>query len=183
MIITITGKPCSGKGTAAKEFCKIYGFEYLSTGDMNRQLAKSYGYNNVLDFQKSKYITEVDNIIDGKLVEIGKTQLHKNIVIDSRLAWYFIPKSFKVFIDIDDDTAGRRLINSNRETEQVKTLDEAIKKLQDRWNTENTRYQGLYQVNNLNLENYDFVINSKNKTPEEIVEEIYKNYQIFIKNQ
>ena len=32
MIITITGKPCSGKGTVSKEFCKKYNFEYIGTG-------------------------------------------------------------------------------------------------------------------------------------------------------
>lgn len=181
MIITITGKPCSGKGTASKEFCKKYNFEYISTGDMNRKLAKSYGYSNVLEFQKSKYIKEVDKIIDGKLVEIGKTRANEDIIIDSRLAWHFIPNSFKVFIDIDDKTAGERLLTSNRDTEKVSSLTEAMENLKNRWKTENERYQKLYNINNLNLKNYDFVINSKDLTPEQIVEEINKNYQIFLK--
>lgn len=182
MIITITGKPCSGKGTASKEFCKKYNFEYISTGNMNRELAKSYGYSDVLEFQKTKYIKEVDKIIDGKLVEIGKTRVNEDIVIDSRLAWHFIPNSFKVFIDIDDVTAGERLLGTNRDTESASTLDEAIKILQRRWDVENERYQKIYNVNNLNLKNYDCVINSKNLTPEQVVQEIYENYQKFIKN-
>ena len=54
MIITITGKPCSGKGTAAKAFCKEYGFEYVCTGDMFRSIAKEMGYKKVITYIQYK---------------------------------------------------------------------------------------------------------------------------------
>lgn len=181
MIITITGKPCSGKGTAAKEFCKRYNFKYIGTGDMFREFAKQYGYDNILDFQQqSSIIKQIDKLIDDKTYELGQTSLNENIVVDSRLAWHFIPNSFKVFIDIDDKTAGERLISSSRDTEHATTLEEAVKKLKSRWNVENNRYQELYNIDNLNLSNYDFVINSKDLTPAQVVEQIYENYQNFL---
>ena len=183
MIITITGKPCSGKGTAGKMFCQKYNFEYISTGNMNRALAKEFGFKNVIDLQKSDKIDEVDRLIDSKLVEMGKTRLNENLLFDSRLAWHFVPKSFKVYIDIDWNIAGERLLLTNRELENnFANAEEATKSLQERFKTENERYMKKYGVDNLNLDNYDFVISSNNKTPEEIVDEIYKNYQIFIKN-
>lgn len=177
MIITITGKPCSGKGTTAKEFCKLYGFEYIGTGDMFREYAKQFGYDNILTFQQQeKDIKKIDKLIDDKIFNIGQTRLNDNIVIDSRLAWHFIPNSFKVFIDIDDETAAERLVNAKRDTESINSIEQAQKQLNDRWNTENTRYQELYQIDNLNLNNYDFVISSKNLTPTEIAERIYNEY-------
>ena len=183
MIITITGKPCSGKGTAAKLFCNKYNFEYIGTGNMFREYAKQYGYD-ILSFQEQNdKIKEIDKLIDNQIYEIGKTKLNENIVIDSRLAWHFIPKSFKVFIDIDDETAGERLLNANRETEKHKNLTEAISSLKTRWNIENSRYQELYNIDNLNMSNYDLIITSKDKTPEEIVEKINVEYKKFIKNQ
>lgn len=182
MIITITGKPCSGKGTAAKAFCKQYGFEYVCTGDMFRSIAKEMGYDNILDFQKENPdITKVDKIIDSRTEDLGKTSLDKNIVIDSRLAWNFIPKSFKVFIDVDKKEAAKRLLNANRDTEQINSLEEAQQVLTDRWNTENERYFELYGVNNLNKKNYNYVINSTKLTPEQIIKKIYKKYQKFLK--
>lgn len=183
MLITITGKPCSGKGTAGKLFCKKFNFEYLSAGDMNRALAKEFGFSNVIDLQKSERIKEVDKIIDSRLVEIGKTRSDDNLLLDSRLAWHFTPKSFKVFIDVDWNIAGERLLNANREMENnCSTIEGAVKILKERWNTENERYTRIYGVNNLDLSKYDFIISSNNKTPEEIVDEIYINYQKFIKN-
>ncbi len=180
MIITITGKPCSGKGTAAKLFCDKYNFEYIGTGNMFREYAKQCGYD-ILSFQEqNEKIKEIDKLIDNQIFEIGQQKLNSNIVIDSRLAWHFIPNSFKVFIDIDDTTAGKRLLNANRETEKHSNLVEAISSLRTRWNVENTRYQELYSIDNLNFNNYDLIINSKDKTPEEIVEIINKEYLKFI---
>ena len=120
MIITITGKPCSGKGTASKEFCKKYNFEYIGTGNMFREYAKQYGYD-ILSFQEqSNIVTKIDKLIDNQIYEIGQNKLNEDIVIDSRLAWHFIPSSFKVFIDIDEKTAAKRLLETNRETEYAK---------------------------------------------------------------
>jgi len=182
MIITITGKPCSGKGTVSKIFCKKYNFEYVCTGDMFRELAKSYGYDDILEFQKDEVCKNADEIVDNKTSELGKTSIDKNIVVDSRLAWHFIPKSYKVFIDIDWETAGERLINANRSNEQAKDITSAINKLKNRWQEENSRYLELYNTNNLNLNNYNLVISSKNKSPEEVADIIYENYLNHIKN-
>jgi len=184
MIITITGKPCSGKGTVAKEICSKYNFEYICTGDMFRDYSKKLGYASILSFQEqNEKIKEIDKLIDNQIYELGKTRINDNIVIDSRLAWHFIPSSFKVFIDIDDKTAGERLINANRETEQHKDLKSAIKSLKSRWEVENKRYQELYNTDNLNPKNYDFVISSKNLTPTELCEKIYSKYLKFLKEK
>ena len=76
MIITITGKPCSGKGTVAKEFCKKYNFEYICTGDMFREYAKKLGYDNILTFQEEDpRVKEVDNIVDSSIEQLGKTKI------------------------------------------------------------------------------------------------------------
>lgn len=181
MIITLTGKPCSGKGTTAKAFCSKYNFEIKSVGDMMRSIATQYGYSSILDFQTNyPKMHEIDNMVDKQTEDFGKENLNKNIVFDSRLAWHFIPKSFKVFIDVDWNIAGERLLNSNRSTEQVETIEEATTKLKERWNAENERYKKLYNTDNLNLTNYDFVISSNNKTPEEIADEIYNAYLKFM---
>ncbi len=177
MIITITGKPCSGKGTVAKEFCKKYNFEYMCTGDMFRSYAKQFGYDNILTFQEEDpRIKQIDKLVDDNTLNIGKTRINDNIVIDSRMAWHFIPNSFKVFIDVNDNVAGLRLLNAKRETEKTKTLPEAIDSLKSRWKIENERYVELYKTNNLNLNNYDLIIDSSNLTPEQVMNIIYEKY-------
>ena len=182
MIITITGKPCSGKGTVAKEFCKKYNFEYVCTGDMFREYAKQFGYDNILTFQEEDpRVKQIDKLVDNKIYELGKTKINSNIVIDSRLAWHFIPNSFKVFIDVNSKTAGNRLMQANRETEQAANIKDAIKSLKSRWKIENDRYSELYGVNNLDPKKYDYVIDSSNLAPEQIVEKIHNKLEKLIK--
>lgn len=180
MIITVTGKPCSGKGTVCKLIAKNKNFEYISTGDMFRELSQQSG-QDILNFQKNDNIKDIDKLIDDKIANVGKTRLSDNIIIDSRLAWHFIPNSFKVFIDVDLDTASKRLISSNRDTEKTTSIDDAMQLLTERWNLENSRYLDLYGINNLNPNNYDFVISSDNLTPEEVASSIMNAYEKFIK--
>ena len=180
MIITITGKPCSGKGTVSKAFCKKYNFEYLCTGDMFREYAKEFGYDNILTFQQEDpRIKQIDKLVDENTINIGKTRANEDLLIDSRMAWHFIPNSFKVFIDVNERVAGERLFNAKRSSEQMNSVEDAITSLKDRWNVENSRYMELYGVNNLNLDNYDFVIDSSNLTPEQVMDEIYSAYLKF----
>ena len=179
MIITITGKPCSGKGTVSKYICEKYGFEYICTGDMVRAYATKFGYKDLVEFQKSPDIKKVDALVDGEIENIGKTRSEENILIDSRLAWHFAGKSFKVFIDIDTDVAASRLILTDRVHEKFTSVEEAQKSLTDRWEAENSRYKRIYGIDNTNPKQYDFVISSNNMTPEEIGEEIMKKYNEF----
>lgn len=182
MIITITGKPCSGKSTVAKLFSDKYGFKHLSTGDLFRTYAKEYGYD-ILSFQQlDPRVKQIDDLVDKKILNLGIQQLYDDIIVDSRLAWHFIPKSFKVFIDVSDVVAGNRLISANRETEKTTDLKQSIKNLKERWKNENNRYQELYNINNFNLDNYNLVINSDNLSPEKIVEIIYEHYLKYINN-
>ena len=183
MIITVTGKPCSGKGTASKLFCSKYNFDYVCAGDIMRNIAAKKGYANVLEFQQlDPNVKDVDKFIDNQIADIGTKRVNDNLLIDSRLAWHFAKKSFKVFIDVDITTAGERLLNAHRENESTKNIDHAKQLLTNRWKTENDRYLEIYNIDNTHIENYDLMINSTNLTPEQIADIIYKNYKKFVKN-
>lgn len=179
MIITLTGKPCSGKGDASKLFAKKYHFKRISTGDMFREVAKQLNLS-VVEFNSDERVTNTDKQVDETIKKLGETSLDDNIIIDSRLAWHFIPNSFKVFLDVTWQNAGKRLLNANREQEQVSSLDEAVKELKNRWTIENARYTRLYKTNNLKRSNYDLVIKTDKLSVEQIVQKIYLEYKKFM---
>ena len=118
MIITITGKPCSGKGVVTQYLIERYGFEKFSGGEIFRRIATERGID-ILELNRL-HDTSIDRLVDEEIVKIGERDLHKNIIFDSRTAWHFIPKSFKVFLDISSDEQARRLITSGRTTEKVR---------------------------------------------------------------
>ncbi len=183
MIITITGKPCSGKGATVAKFLETHKFEKFSAGDIFRRIGTERGLN-VLEMNKAKDVESIDKLVDDEIIAIGKRDLEKDIIFDSRTAWHFIPGSFKVFLDIQPREAARRLIGSGRTTEKVEvTEEEAMADLEARWNIENERYMKLYGFDNKNPQNYNIVIDTTNLTVEEVVQTMFKAYEEFLKNR
>ena len=183
MLITITGKPCSGKSSAAKIIESKYGFTRIGVGDMFKEEAKRRGMNaeefNALCMTDPSY----DYVIDNMTAEKGKELEGQKYIFDSRLAWHFVPKSFKVFVDLDDDTMAYRLVNSDREgKEKYDNIEDAKKSLGNRQQLENERYRKIYGVEMYDLDNYDFVIDSANISQEGVADAIMDAYEEFVKN-
>ena len=180
MIISVTGKPCSGKGTICNLFCAKYSFEYIGMGKIFRTLSMQKGFANVTEFQSSAEAKEVDKAVDNELINIGKTRNGENLMIDSRTAWHFVPNSFKVYVDVSLEEASKRLLNANREEEQANNEEEAKQMLLSRYNSENARYKELYNIDCTNLNNFDCVLNSTHLSTEELCTQLYNEYLKFI---
>lgn len=184
MNITITGKPCSGKSTIAKLLVDKYGFKRIGVGDIFKQEANRRGMSaeefNAFCMNDPSF----DFFIDEQTAKLGKELEGQQVIFDSRLAWHFVPKSFKVYVDLNEDEMVSRLVESDREgKEKYADFEEARRSLTNRRKLEVERYKQLYKVNIDDLSNYDFVIDSSHRPPEELVEEIWKEYKNFIKNQ
>lgn len=180
MIITITGKPCSGKSVAINYLIEKYGFEKFSGGEIFRKIATERGID-ILELNR-RQDTSIDRLVDEEIAKVGERDIDKNIIFDSRTAWHFIPKSFKVFLDINEDEQANRLINSGRTNEVINlSHEEAKKSLSERWRLENERYKMLYDFDNLDLSAFDLVVDTSNIPISEVAEKIYEAYLNYIK--
>lgn len=174
MHITLTGKPFAGKGETSKIFEKL-GFEVVHMGELYREVAKERGLD-VLELNKLGDVT-VDDMVDKKLIEIAKEKKDEEIVFDSRIAWHFLPDSFKVFLDVEAHVQAKRIMGAKRDSEKTNlTFEEALESAKQRWNLENGRYQKLYHIDNLNKSNYDLVIDTTQNTPRENATQILKEF-------
>lgn len=176
MNITITGNLGSGKSSVAK-ILKEKGFEIVSTGNIFRQLAMEKGlsveeFNKQVNEAASRGDRSVDKMIDDTTTKIGEER--DNVVFDSRLAWNFAPKSFKVFVITDIDEAARRVFNDSlRANSESYESQEACKKaLINRQKLETVRYKEIYDIDYYDMSNYNLVIESTNASPAEIAQEI-----------
>lgn len=180
MIITISGKPCTGKSTMAEIFINKYGFDRVYAGAIFKRHARDLGID-ITDLCKTEQIYEIDKRVDQELENIYKTRFDENLLIESRTSWSFMPKAFNVFIDIPDKVMAERLFNSDRpENERGKDLDEALKKVTERYYADVERYKLLYNIDCDNLNNYTFVIDNSNLTPEQTADKIYEEYLKFV---
>ena len=181
-VISIAGELASGKGTVSKLLAKELNYTVYRNGEYVRKLAKDKGLD-ITSF--NEYLTthpEIDRQIEKSASEYAKE--NDNFIIDARLGWYAVPNSFKVYLTIDIDIAAKRAFNDpdRKSTEKFNSVEEQKKDMIRRYNMENERYFKLYNVRKEDKSNYDFVIDTSNKTPDEVKQEILSAYLEWKKN-
>jgi cytidylate kinase len=184
-IITIAGRPGSGKSTTAKLVAAELGFEHFSSGDLFRALGRERGVDVLQANKVSGVVEDLDALVDGKLQEIGRAQDKK--VIDSRTAWHWIPNSFKVFLDLDLLQAASRILEELSEdrviSEEVAlTPAQYAKQLEHRLRVETDRYKKIYDIDPYDMKNYDLVINTGENGVTEVAKTIIEKFSSWIKD-
>lgn len=168
--ITISGTPGSGKSTVASLLKDKTGINYVYSGMIFRELAEKH---NMSLEEFGKYCegnSKIDKELDDRQLEI----LNKgNVILEGRLAGWLAHlnkvSALKVMIRTDIDTRAKRIVK--REGGDVKVRKEEITK---REKSEELRYKKYYNIDLKDISIYDLVIDSKEKTPEEIVDLIIK---------
>jgi len=181
-IITIAGKPGSGKSTTAKGLAQTLQYERFSSGDFFRAIGKERGIDVFATNLMAESEKDIDELVDQKLRDLGETG--DNMIIDSRMAWHWMPYSFRVYLDLDIATAAERIFTTleqeRLEAEHIPdTAQEYAIQLQQRLDSEAKRYQNLYQVNPYDVTNYDLVLNTGQHDTEEVqrlILEAYNNW-------
>ena len=182
-IITIAGSLGSGKSSTARAVASALGFRHFSSGDLFRQLAAGRGESIEAMNISAEAQRDIDLKVDNLLREMYRTD--ERLVIDSRMAWHWMPLSFKVFLVLDPNTAAERIFNHLRDegrmSEAATSIDEVRKSIDRRFASEQKRYAALYGVNATDPLNFDIVINTKHndlKTVTEIVSSAYRAWRM-----
>lgn len=183
MHISITGDLGSGKSTVAKEICRILGLNYLSTGLIQRRLGQEKGMDT-LEFNKfANNNKEVDEYIDQQLKNVNdKTESY---VLDSRLGWHFVNKSFKIYaMAIDEVAAMRVLMDGSRVGEpNSEDLQTKIKQQKERRKIENERFEKIYGIKPSIFKDFDAIIDTSTASIEEVTNLIIELYKKHVNNE
>lgn len=166
--ITITGDLYSGKSTVAKAISETLNYTYFSVGELQRRLAVEKGMS-ITEYNKYMLDNNLDHEVDNKTMEIGKVE--DNFIFDARLAWNFIPDSFKIFLKIELDVAVERAMKDERgKSERYISRNEANENIIERRRLEVTRFKDIYNVDINDESNYDLIIDTSHMTTEEVIE-------------
>ncbi len=183
-IITIAGSLGSGKSSTANKVAELLDYTRASTGDFMRSIANKHE----VSLEELCKIAETDNgSIDKELDDYNRDIGQKNnIVLDSRLGFFFLPFSFKVFLLLDPIIAAERILNDmknnlNRQKETYvgfDSIESVVKAITNRRASEKKRYQELYNiVDNTSPENFDLVIDTAKIPLEIVVQKIVESYK------
>ena len=179
--ISLAGDLGSGKSTVAAILIERLSAEYYSTGAIVRSIAAKRGMTVVELNQYMETHPEIDHEIDDGLKELSS--LDKALVIDSRMAWHFTEGTFKVYLSTDLETSALRIMNSNRQGEHQKTLEDTKNDTLTRRNSEKKRYMEQYGVDIKDLTNYSLIVDTSVATPDEIASLIISEFEKWKKDK
>lgn len=185
-IITLSGKPGSGKSSTADKVAELLGYTRYSSGDFVRKFVRQQKMTLAEFNERAVREHELDHAIDEELRNLRD---QRDIVIDSRLGYYWIPESFKVYLDLDIDVATARIYkdavsNSNR-AEGARTahsIASVERQVKERLNNEIHRFRSVYGVNPYRTSNFDLVINTARHSPQTVALTVFDNYKKWLKS-
>jgi cytidylate kinase len=170
MKITIAGLPGSGKTTVAKMIAKRLNCGHYSIGDLRGEIAAKHDMSlaelNEVGLREEWPHKEADDF----LKELGEAA--GNLVIDTWMGFHFIPDSFKVFISVDAESAAKRIFGDlvNRSDEDYDSVEEVKEGVRKRVEVSDQAYQKYYNVSFLDQSHYDLILDSTDKSAEEIMD-------------
>ena len=173
-IITVTGDLGSGKSTVSNMLQERLNYNHVYTGKIQREIANRYQMTTLELNQYAETHPEIDEEIDAIFKSLNDLN---ELIVDSRLAWFFIQKSYKVYLKTNISVAADRISNDRQRTnEEYASKDEAIRDIISRKESENKRYMDLYGANCSDLSNFDLMIDTSFIAPEKVTDIIITGY-------
>lgn len=161
MRIAISGKSGCGNTTVSTLLAQKLGFPIVNF--TFRQLAEEKGYDFWTFCKMAEEDDNIDKELDMRMVQMAME--HENSVLGSRLAiWNMKDADLKVYLTASDEERARRITKR-----EGGSFEERLVQTQNRDSKDSARYKRIYGIDNNDTSFADLVIDTENKTPEEIV--------------
>ena len=172
--IIISGPPAIGKTTIAKGLAKEFNIEYLSGGDILKELAEQQGFQtkgddwwdtqegiNFLDQRKKN--SEFDKNVDNKLKELFSKG---GIVVTSYTLPWLVDGGIKIWLDGSKENSALRMTSRDNSSK-----NEALEIVQKRYNENKIIYKELYGFEfGEDLSVFDKIIKTDGLNVEQVLE-------------
>ena len=173
--IVLNGDLGSGKSTVSRLLSERLGIRRISVGDLYREMARQRGLTALQLNLHAELDDKIDFYVDQlqKDIAAGGEQL----IVDSRLAWFFFRDALKVHIIADPVVAAERALSRPGDTvESYRSVGDAIERIAERSESERARFLGRYGADKGDWANYDVVLDSTSASPAEIATRIERAY-------
>tara|TARA_Y100000590_G_scaffold96657_1_gene109790 strand:- start:9449 stop:10024 length:576 start_codon:yes stop_codon:yes gene_type:complete len=172
--IIISGPPAIGKTTIAKGLAKEFGIEYLSGGDILKELAEEQGFQTQGDdwwdtqdginfLEQRKKNPEFDKNVDNKLKELFSKG---GIVVTSYTLPWLVEGGVKIWLDGSKENSALRMT-----TRDNSSKDDALEIVQKRYNENKIIYKELYGFEfGEDLSVFDKIIETDELNVEQVLE-------------
>ena len=188
MIISISGKPGSGKSTLGKMLAEKLGYQHYYVGGMRRFMARERG----LTLEELNALGEREGWTDKEVDEYQKELAARedNFVIEGRTSFYFIPSSLKIFINVSPEEGARRVYlelqdqkNTRNEAKNLDSIEDVLESHKKRITSDALRYKKYYGIDIEATSPYDLVLDSTDLTIDQAFEKLYAFVAKRLQNQ
>jgi cytidylate kinase len=186
-IITLAGKPGSGKSSTADRVAELLGYTRHSSGDMVRRVLAKEGMSLEEYNRRAEDEHDLDDKVDEELRSLREA---KDVVIDSRLGFYWIPESFKVYLDLDLEVATVRIfkdaVNNKKRTdagEGGSSLPDVARQVKSRMQDEQYRFRSLYGIDPYSTRHFDLVIDTSRNDPQSVAITVFDIYREWLESE
>jgi CMP/dCMP kinase len=171
MFIAVNGDLGSGKSTVARGLAVQLHLPYVSTGQIQREIAQSMGLTTLELNKLAERDPSIDEKIDSRLRDLPRQM--RQAVIDSRMAWLFVPQSLKVRLVAHPATAIHRILKAtDRVSEGDSDSSKAHAEIDERRRSERNRFLHTYSVDIEDLTHYSLVVQTDLAQPSQIEDAI-----------
>ena len=172
--IVVSGSPAIGKTTVAKGLAKEFGLNYLSGGDILKELASEQGFSSNGDdwwdtedgmkfLNQRKENSEFDKKVDEKLIQLFEKG---NVVITSYTLPWLIDNGIKLWLSGTVENSAKRM--QNRDNMDAPSALEVVNK---RFNENKLIYKNLYNFEfGDDLSVFDKIIQTDGINAEQVLE-------------
>jgi CMP/dCMP kinase len=169
--IVVSGDLGSGKSTVSATVAHRLGLRRVSVGDLYRRMAEQRGMTALQLNRHAVLDDEVDDYVDRLQREIAGSG--EQLVVDSRLAWFFFTDALKVHLMVDSAVAARRVWERpSSQVEVYSSVAEAQQRLRERSASERERFLLRYGADKARLRNYDLVCDTTRADPDEVADHV-----------
>ena len=175
----MSGPPAIGKTTVAKGLAKEFNLNYLSGGDILKELASEKGFSSSGDdwwdtddgmkfLNQRKENSEFDKKVDEKLIQLFE---NGNVVITSYTLPWLIDSGIKLWLSGSVENSAKRMQNRDNMDNSS-----ALAVVTKRFNENKLIYKNLYNFEfGDDLSVFDKIIETDGKNAEQVLE-ITKSY-------
>ena len=172
--IVISGPPAVGKTTVAKGLAEEFQLQYLSGGDVLKEMAKEQGFNSDGDdwwdtedgmnfLNQREQNSEFDKKLDEKLTGLFN---QGGMVITSYTLPWLIKDGIKIWLEGSHASSTKRMQSRDK-----MTSEEAYEVTRERFDKNRALYKKLYNFDfGEDKSVFDLIINTDNLTAQQVID-------------
>ena len=173
MIITLSGRPGSGKSSVGRALAKKLGYKFYSAGDARRACAREKNLTLAELNKQAEKDPSSDFLVDDYMKQMAEKE--DDFVIDAWLGFFFFPQSIKIFFDAEPKIRAKRIYERADFEEHSENLKQALQMMQTKEECSLERYRKLYGLDNaFDPNHFDLVVDTTNTTVEQIAGIVYR---------